>query len=104
MTISDQSLCAIVNQLHSIDVMSTDDAKLTRKLTRIRELLEAENIYVHSPLGEPYDDTRIDCEATISGEGVDDLVIVDVVKPIIYNRSAGDNQILQRAVVIVESK
>lgn len=104
MTISEQSLCAIVNQLHSMKSISGDDAKLTRKLTRINQLLEAESIYVHNPLGEPYDDTRIDCEATISGEGLVDLVIVDVVKPIIYNRSGGDNQILQRAVVIVESK
>ena len=62
----------------------------------------------HNPLGESYTDTRTDCEATISGTSVENLGIIEVIKPIIFcSYKINENtikDIAQPAVVIVQSK
>ena len=96
----------MINQLHGIHskVSEMEDSRSTeRGFARLYAYFEELDLHIHDPLGEDYDETRIDCEATIAGDSVDNLHIVEVIKPIIYNRIEGQNHILQRAVVIVES-
>jgi hypothetical protein len=57
----------------------------------------------HDPTGEPYDETRTDCDASIAGESADGLRIVEAIKPIIRLQQGGISIIVQRAVVIVRS-
>lgn len=57
----------------------------------------------HDPTGEPYDETRTDCEASIAGDSAESLCIVDTIKPIIRLQEGGLNVIVQRAVVVVQS-
>jgi len=78
--------------------------RLSRKFDRTKKYFEEIDLYIHDPLGEDYSDTRIDCEATISGDSTNDLKIVEVIKPLIFNREGGQNVIIQRAVVIVEGR
>ena len=41
----------------------------------------------HDPIGEPYNETRLDLEASIAGNSSENLVIKEVIKPIIrYKR------------------
>jgi hypothetical protein len=70
------------------------------------KLYEAQQVglFIHNPLGEKYDETRLDCEASIAGESTENLHIVEVIKPIIHQKYEGSTQILQKAVVIVQSK
>ena len=58
---------------------------------------------IHNPLGEDYDETRTDCSASIAGEGLENLKIVEVIKPIIRMRQEQMSRIVQQGVVIVRS-
>jgi len=61
-------------------------------------------LYYYNPIGERYNETRLDCEATISGVGHENLKIVDVIKPIIYAKTGNAQLVIQKAIVIVESE
>jgi len=100
-------LCTIINQIHTIESKCKEldaSGKIGRRFDRLNVQWEALNLYVHNPLHEPYDDTRLDCDASIAGDKTDQLQIVEVIKPIIFHRDGDENRILQRGVVIVEGK
>ena len=100
-------LCNIINQLHAIESKVKEvkePLKLERKFERIKKHLQELNLFVHNPLQEAYDETRMDCDASIAGDQTENLYIIEVIKPIIYMRDGDVNQIIQRGVVIVEGK
>jgi hypothetical protein len=82
---------------------------IQRNIERIKEffekdaLTEGQGLFYHNPLGEKFDETRTDCEATISGNGHDNLVIIEVIKPIIYAKYGQSQMISQKGIVIVQS-
>ena len=107
MTENQYTYCKIINHLHGIQskVMGLEGAAtLERRFERLQKCFEELDLYVHNPIHEEYNETRIDCEATISGDSLKNLRIVEVIKPIIYNRVEGENHILQRAVIIAEGE
>ncbi len=59
---------------------------------------------LENPIGQAYNESRTDCEASISGESTENLYIVEVIKPIIRLKKEGYNTIVQRAVVVVAAK
>lgn len=67
-------------------------------------LADGQGLLYHNPLGEKYDVTRADCEATISGASHENLEIIEVLKPIIYITYGNSKMIAQKAIVIVQSK
>ena len=77
---------------------------LSRNFRRIRQDLEELGYRYHDPIGESYDETRTDCEASITGVSTQNLVISEVIKPIILFEQDGFVQIIQRGIVIVEGK
>lgn len=111
-----QAYLDLVNQIFEIEKKATsikEDNSIQRNVNRINGLLEEGffkdvGLTYHNPLGENYTDTRTDCEATISGTGVENLEIIEVIKPIIfYSYKENENTfkiIAQPAVVIVQSK
>lgn len=78
--------------------------RLNRNIRRMKQALENAGIRVHDPFGESWTETRTDCEASITGAGTENLRIVEVIKPIVRWEEDGIQQIIQRGVVIVESK
>lgn len=58
----------------------------------------------HNPIGERYDETRLDLEASIAGDSTENLIITEVIKPIIRQKSGGTSLIARKGVVIVQSK
>lgn len=58
----------------------------------------------HNPVGESYNETRLDLEASIAGNSTDNLIIKEVIKPIIRYKSGGSTLIARKGVVVVESK
>ena len=82
----------------------SESNSLSRNLDRMKNKFLDLGLEMVNPLGEAYDETRIDCEANIAGESSDNLVITDVVKPIVRLRNGGSAFIVQKAVVIVESR
>lgn len=111
-----QAYLDLVNQIFEIEKKAAniiEDNSIKRNINKINGLLEYGlfkdvGFTYHNPLGERYTDTRTDCEATISGTSVENLEIVEVIKPIIFYAYQENDRILkvivQPAIVIVESK
>ena len=105
----------LINQLFELEKkledQLDDNRALARPLERMKRLFAEDlpaqgetplGLVLHNPLGEKYADTRTDCDASVAGEGNGPLRITEVIKPIVYLRGGGHNQIVQRGVVIVE--
>lgn len=103
----------ILNQLFEIERKVDkiqESNSIHRNIKRLKEYFEngiLDNqlgISYHNPIGEKFDETRTDCEASIAGKSTENLVITEVIKPIIRIHQGGRTKIIQRAVVVVKSK
>lgn len=106
----------IVNQIFEIEKkvsLLQENNSIQRNLNKLKDILESDlannenggaGFVFHDPIGEDYNETRIDCEASIAGTSTDNLVITEVIKPIIRYKSGGVNKLVQKAIVIVQSK
>ena len=103
----------IINQLFEIEKKVrkiVEPNSIDRNIKKLNEIFESgefsEGIQLtyHDPIGENFDETRTDCEANIAGESTENLIITEVIKPIIRYSQQGSSLIIQKAVVIVESK
>ena len=94
------NLCDIEKKLD----INGDSSNIRRNVERIKELLEGEKLFYENPLGQKFAETRTDLEATITGEGTENLYVVEVIKPIVRY---GDNKfsvVVQKGIVLVQSK
>ena len=101
---SQNAMCNIINQLFLIEqkVMGKEGSTfLKRRFDRINDELKTLHYTFLNPLGERYDPSRIDYEASISGEGAEEMNIIEVIKPIIFHGDAHARKVLQRGIVIV---
>ena len=103
----------LLNQIFEIEKKLEriqENNSISRNLNKLKELFETEifrqgsGLLYENPIGEPYNETRFDCEASIAGEKLENLVITEVIKPIIRHKQDGISQIVQKAVVIVQSQ
>ena len=114
-----QAYLDFMNQIFEIEKKSNnlkEENSIQRNLNKMKGILEEEffkgsstiGLTYHNPFGESYSDTRTDCEATISGIGVENLEIIEVIKPIIFYAYQENDKVIkiivQPAVVIVQSK
>ena len=58
----------------------------------------------HDPIGEDYNETRTDLEASIAGDSTENLVVTEVIKPILRYRKGNSSIIVRKGVVVVQSK
>jgi hypothetical protein len=97
----------IINQFFELEkkVKGKPEAQyLQRNLDRITELWAESGLEVYDPTGEPYNETRTDCEANIAGDSISNLKITEVIKPVVYlSESSTRKTLVQRAIVVVES-
>lgn len=106
-SLSYTSLIPVVNQLFDLEKKLNkleNGQKVQRNLRRMKENLQDLGLFFHDPLGERFDETRTDCEASIAGEDSEDLVITEVLKPIIHLKNGSQVQLLQAGLVIVAAK
>lgn len=97
----------IINQLFELEkkiVEQKDADKLERNLRRIKSSFAEIGLTYYNPIGEAYDETRTDCQASIVGPSAENLYITEVIKPIIVDRAEEKNVIVQKAIVIVEAR
>ena len=113
----------LINQIFEIenkvrDIKETNS--IQRNVDRLKTFFESEfskdgsGFVYHNPKGENWDESRIDCEANITGIGTEDLEIVDVIRPIIIYKYKSIDAItsqeiikpfiVQKAIVVVKSK
>lgn len=97
----------IINQVFEIQEKMKGEPiseKLERNFNRLHHLFEEEGYGLINPLGEKYSESRTDCEASIVGNQSKNLVITQVIKPVIYHTQNGQRTVVQKGIVIVESK
>ncbi|MEC5146461.1 hypothetical protein [Chitinophaga sp. 212800010-3] len=97
----------IINQVFELDKKTADRPELSslqRNIDRIKQHFEEAGYTILNPLGEPYHETRLDYEASISGDIGAEMEIVNVIKPIVYLSNDGQKSILQKGVVIAAAK
>ncbi len=97
----------IINQLFDMEkkMEKIDGTRsLQRNLRRIKGQFEELGYQYHNPIGEPYDETRTDCQATITGYSTKRMIITEVIKPIITIKEEDFLHIVQQGVVIVEGR
>jgi hypothetical protein len=101
-----KSILLLINNVFEIQkkIETTDDAlNIGRNLVKISEALEEQGLTYENPIGQEFNQTRTDLEATISGEGTENLIVVDVLKPIIRMGNSNNSVVIQKGIVIVET-
>ena len=91
----------ILNQLFDAQKKceNEDATKTKRNLDRMKTMIEQElNWSIIDPIGEPYNESRTDCDATLT-DSSNAKVIIETLKPIVRDNT--NNAIIQRAVVLV---
>lgn len=102
----------ILNQIFEIESKVNklnESNSINRNIRKLKNFYENdfhENIsfVIENPIDQKYDETRIDLEANIIGDKVNNLFIIDVIKPIIRIKEGNANYIIQKGIVIVQSK
>jgi hypothetical protein len=120
-----KAILTVVNQLYELEQKIKrhgDSCNLLRNVTKMKDAFAEEGLpggdvggthlriglAYEDPMGQKFQETRTDLDATISGAGTENLVVVEVIKPIIRAvcRDSGGEfaRVVQKGVVIVESK
>lgn len=103
----------ILNQIFEIEnklKKVQEQNSIQRNIDRLKDffvteiLSDGQGLSYHNPIGENYDETRTDCDAKISGESHENLEIIEVLKPIIYGQIGNQKMVIQKAIVIVQTK
>ena len=100
-------LLRIINQLCDLEQRSNGLAEaegFRRGINKMKRTFEDLGLSYENPIGQKFNETRTDVEAHISGSATDDLRIVEVMKPVIRYGRDGIFRVIQKGVVVVESR
>lgn len=115
-----QHFLDFINQVFEIEKKASqlqEDNSIQRNINKLKDLFENEffknnegalGLSYLNPIGEVYNDSRTDCDASISGTSIENLKIIEVIKPIIYYSHIDNGKIIksivQKGIVVAESK
>lgn len=99
-----QRMANLVFELDKRVSSKNDIPALTRLQDKMKQVVADAGILVYDPAGEKYSETRTDVEANIAGTAMGNLVIKDVIKPVLYIEEHGKKTLLQKGVVIVNEQ
>ena len=97
----------VLNSLYEIErklEVHGDPGRAKRNVDRIKEEFEQQSLIIEDPLGQPFKETRTDLEATIVGAGTENLVVTEVIKPVIRLVNGPVSRVVQKGIVVVQSK
>jgi len=99
---TEKTIIELINQLFEIEKKQKLHAydKLDRNVTRIKHLLNESGYSYQDPTGETYNETRLDCEATILADA-EPYIISETMKPIVRFQDQSQTIIVQQARVII---
>lgn len=95
-----------LNHLYEIErklKLHGDPASIQRNIDRIKASFEGEKLFYEDPMGQAFSETRTDLEASISGDSTENLLVVEVIKPIIRFGDQTYSKIVQKGIVVVKS-
>ncbi len=96
----------LLNNIYDIErklSLHGDPGNASRNIEKIKEALLAEGLFYEDPLGQKFKETRTDLEATISGNSTENLVVVEVIKPIIRSGPSELSRVVQKGIVVVQA-
>ena len=106
-----KSLLTVINQLYELEQKLKKQSNLEgiqRNINRMKDAFEEFGLVYEDPMGQRCSETRTDVVMTIAGTGTDNLVVVEVIRPIVRQRNQafqGDaGRIVQKGIVVVESQ
>lgn len=97
----------LLNNLYEVErkvALHGDPGNASRNVEKMKAALGEEGLFYEDPMGHPFKETRTDLEATISGSGTENLVVVEVIKPIIRGGNKDLSRVVQKGIVLVQSK
>jgi len=97
----------LINQVYEIEQRiskAPDSERIARNVMKMKDALLELGFFYEDPLGQSYRETRTDLEATIAGSGTEDLVVVEVHKPIVRHGVEESSRVVQKGIVVVESR
>ena len=104
-------IISAVNQIFEIErklKQKGDPSNINRNIGKLRDIFSEAGYIYENPLGQPCDETRTDLDATISGSDINNLVVVEVIKPIIRfvvcDNHGKFSTIIQKGIVVVEAR
>ena len=106
-----KTILTVINQLYEMERKVTkqiDLESLQRNINSMKYAFEESGLVYEDPMSQSCPDGRTDVDASIAGPGTEDLVVIEVQKPIVRQRNPdipGDaGQIVQKGRVVVESR
>jgi len=81
-----------------------DSGNATRNIIKIKDSFAEMGVFYEDPMGQDFKETRTDLDATISGSETENLVVVEVIKPIIRAGEMSFSRVVQKGIVVVESR
>lgn len=97
---------SMINNVFEIErklMLHGDPANGLRNIDKIKDLLKEEGLTYEDPLGQPFKETRTDLDANITGTNTENLVVIEVIKPIIRGDFEGFSRVVQKGIVLVQS-
>ena len=97
----------LMNNLYEIErklAVHGDAGNASRNVEKMKAAFAEQNLFYEDPMDETFKETRTDLDATISGSGTENLVVVEVIKPIVRIGEATFSRVLQKGIVLVQSK
>lgn len=80
-----------------------DPGCVLRNIERIKDAFAEERLFYEDPMGQSFNETRSDLEASIAGEGTEDLHVTEVIKPVIRYGGPEYSRVIQKGIVVVRA-
>ncbi|RJP42525.1 MAG: hypothetical protein C4547_00330 [Phycisphaerales bacterium] len=96
-----------LNQVYELEqrlAKQGDSCNLQRNVEKLKDAFEEMGLVYEDPMGQRVTETRTDLEVSIAGSGTENLVVVEVIKPIIRfvdRRMPGFSKVVQRGIAVV---
>ncbi len=98
-------LLNVLNHLYEIErklALHGDAGNARRNLERVKEEIKNIGLSYEDPMGQLVKDTRVDLEFSISGPSTSNLVVTEVIKPIIRVGKPEISKVIQKGIVVVQ--
>jgi hypothetical protein len=96
-----------LNNLYEVEkklALHGDTGNAMRNVEKMKDVFVDMGVFYEDPMGQEFKETRTDLDVSISGSGTENLVVVEVIKPIVRAGEAAFSKVVQKGIVVVESK
>ncbi|MBY5946007.1 hypothetical protein [Photobacterium rosenbergii] len=97
----------VLNNLFEIEQkikLHGDKGNMQRNVERIKSEFMEEGLFYEDPKGQAFTETRTDLDVNISGLCTENLIVTEVIRPIIRLGKKEYSKVVQKGSVVVQSK